>query len=292
MSDKILVCTDLDRTLLPNGKEPESPDARPLFNRFCRQAHVILVYVSGRDRRLLLQAIEEYDIPIPDYAIGDVGTSIYHIEQNQWRLDDSWSALQEMDWRGNSREALQGMLSPVSGLILQEQEKQNTYKLSYYLPLDCDAKEVIRQMQSILDAEHINANIIWSIDEPNNIGLIDVLPRAANKLEAIRFLNRKLAIPLERTVFSGDSGNDLSVLTSEIPSVLVANANDEVRAEAVRLAAQHASSDQLYLAHGTLPGLNGNYSAGILEGIYHYIADSRGWFADITGNTSHSSTSG
>jgi sucrose-6F-phosphate phosphohydrolase len=291
MPEKILLCTDLDRTLLPNGKQPESPNARPLFTRFCQQEHVILVYVSGRDRRLLLQAIDEYNIPVPDYAIGDVGTSIYHIEQNRWQLDDNWSALQEADWRGKHREDLQGMLSPVSELILQEPEKQNTFKLSYYLPLDCDDKDVVRRMQSILDAEGINANIIWSIDEPNHIGLIDVLPKAANKLEAIRFLNRKLEIPLQRTVFSGDSGNDLSVLTSEIPSVLVANANDEVRQEALHLAKTHDSRDQLYLAHGDLLGLNGNYSAGILEGIYHYLADTRKWFEAQAAEPPHSSSS-
>ncbi|MCI5126782.1 MAG: haloacid dehalogenase, partial [Candidatus Electrothrix sp. AR5] len=28
---KLLVCTDLDRTLLPNGPQPESPGARPAF---------------------------------------------------------------------------------------------------------------------------------------------------------------------------------------------------------------------------------------------------------------------
>ena len=279
MSDKILLCTDLDRTLLPNGKQPESPNARPLFTQFCQHPQVVLVYVSGRDRRLLLEAIEEYDIPIPDYAIGDVGTSIYHIEQNHWQLDEEWSRLLEADWQGNSRETLQGMLSPVEELILQEAEKQNTYKLSYYLPLDLDSRSIIQRMQTILSDAELHSNIIWSVDEPKHIGLIDVLPRAANKLEAIRFLSRTLAIPLERTVFAGDSGNDLSVLTSEIPSVLVANANDEVRQEALRLASQHASSEQLYLARGGLFGLNGNYSAGILEGVYHYIADSREWLA-------------
>ena len=33
MSACLLLCTDLDRTLLPNGEQPESPQARTLFAR-------------------------------------------------------------------------------------------------------------------------------------------------------------------------------------------------------------------------------------------------------------------
>jgi hydroxymethylpyrimidine pyrophosphatase-like HAD family hydrolase len=42
-----------------------------------------------------------------------------------------------------------------------------------------------------------------------------------------------LGILLQQTmVFAGDSGNDMEVLVSDIPAVLVANAPDAVRAEA------------------------------------------------------------
>jgi sucrose-6F-phosphate phosphohydrolase len=291
MAEKILICTDLDRTLLPNGEPPESEHARELFARFCQQPHVTLVYVSGRDRRLLLEAIEEYQIPLPDYAIGDVGTSIYHIEDNHWQLDPDWSSRQENDWAGRHRQDLEKMLAPVTALEIQEAEKQNTFKLSYYLPLDIDQKQVLEEMHSILDADGIRANIIWSIDDIKHIGLVDVLPQAANKLEAIRFLNRRLGVSLERTIFSGDSGNDLSVLTSEIPATLVANASDEVRREAVQLAEQGPGTDRLYLARGDFRGLNGNYSAGILEGIHHYLDDTHSWFDDNTDNSAYSSPS-
>jgi len=44
---------------------------------------VCLADVSGRDLQLLQQAINEYQIPLPDFAIGDVGTTIYQIENGQ-----------------------------------------------------------------------------------------------------------------------------------------------------------------------------------------------------------------
>ena len=90
MSDPILICTDLDRTLLPNGAQAESPGARARFGKLAVRPDVRVAYVSGRDRPLVLQAIEKYRIPFPNYVIGDVGTSIYSVRKQQWELWQSW----------------------------------------------------------------------------------------------------------------------------------------------------------------------------------------------------------
>ena len=57
MPERLLICTDLDRTLLPNGPEPESPAARERFTRLTSNPRVTLAYVSGRHRALVEQAI-------------------------------------------------------------------------------------------------------------------------------------------------------------------------------------------------------------------------------------------
>ena len=75
MTTNILLCSDLDRTILPNGHQEESPAARPLLRTVARWPDVTIAYVSGRHRELLLEAIHEYDIPMPNYAICDVGTT-------------------------------------------------------------------------------------------------------------------------------------------------------------------------------------------------------------------------
>ena len=79
------------------------------------------------------------------------------------------------------------------------------------------------------------------------------------------------------TVFCGDSGNDIEVLISPIPSVLVANSQLQVRELAVKLAEQGGHAGQLYIARGGFHGMNGNYSAGILEGIAHYHPHTQSW---------------
>ncbi|MGR8953641.1 MAG: HAD family hydrolase, partial [Gammaproteobacteria bacterium] len=90
MSKHILLCTDLDRTLLPNGSQPESPEARQYFDRFVSRAEVTLAYVTGRHRDLVDEAIQEYDLPMPDWVIGDVGTTIYRIQAGEWRHWTEW----------------------------------------------------------------------------------------------------------------------------------------------------------------------------------------------------------
>ena len=84
MTKPILICTDLDRTLLPNGKQPESPGARAGFRRLVSRPEITLAYVSGRHRRLVEDAIREYELPLPDWVIGDVGTTIYQVHATEW----------------------------------------------------------------------------------------------------------------------------------------------------------------------------------------------------------------
>jgi hydroxymethylpyrimidine pyrophosphatase-like HAD family hydrolase len=160
-------------------------------------------------------------------------------------------------------------------LQLQEKEKQNRHKLSFYIPLETDAKKLITEMDTRLKLAGIKANLIWSIDEAIGVGLLDVIPASANKLHAIRFLMQQHGFIRENTVFAGDSGNDLDVLLSDIPSVLVANAGTEVRSQTAT-----ANTDAFYIAKGGYLGMNGNYSAGILEGVAHYLPDVDAWLRE------------
>jgi len=266
--NRLLLCTDLDRTLIPNGSQPESTGARQRFSTFVSREDVTLTYVSGRHRQLIEQAIEEYQLPQPDFAIADVGSTIYRIGQDKWHPWQAWSDEIAGDWQGMSQDKIHALLSGIDALELQEMEKQNIHKLSYYLPLTQDQQSIIDRIQGRLSARQVKANVIWSVDELKGTGLLDILPASANKLHAIQFLMQQRGFDESETIFAGDSGNDLDVLLSSIQSVLVANADDEVRR-----AVKAASPDRLYLACGDFLNMNGNYSAGILEGVAHYRSD-------------------
>lgn len=277
MTKRILICTDLDRTLLPNGSQPESPKARHYFNRLISRSEITLAYVSGRNRELVQEAIREYRLPVPDWVVGDVGTTIYRIEAGSWQPWPQWEQEIAPAWRGLTGMELRPLFTDLPNLRLQEESKQNRFKLSYYLSLPMDIQTLQTEMTHRLRARGIAASLIFSTDENASIGLLDVLPKKATKLHALEFLMQRQGFELARTVFAGDSGNDLPVLISAIPSVLVANASSEVVEQAENLARQQGTLSTLYLAQGNFLGMNGNYSAGILEGVGHYLPETRLW---------------
>lgn len=270
MNSPLLVCTDLDRTLIPNGDVPESPRARHYFRQLTALPNVTLAYVSGRDQTLVRDAIHTYDLPLPDFVLGDVGATIYTCEQWDWQAWEAWANHIAPDWNGHERAALAALLQDFSMLTLQEASKQNTYKLSYYLDLTLNHQRIMDEVQMRLSAHGIHANLIWSIDEPANSGLLDILPARASKRHAIEFLMAQQGFSLPQTVFAGDSGNDLPVLVSPIPAVLVNNASAELKREALQMSRLSGVDAALYLAQGNWAGMNGHYAAGILEGIAHY----------------------
>lgn len=273
---RYLICTDLDRTLIPNGAQPESPAAGERFRRLVSREEVTLAYVTGRHRALIEQAIAEYNLPQPDFAIADVGSTIYRADPAGWQQWDEWDEQIAPDWRGLSHDELYRLLSGFPELRLQEKEKQNRHKLSFHVPTGTEPQALIAGMAGRLEHAGIRANLIWSIDEAAGVGLLDVLPACANKLHAIMFLMQRCGFRHENTLFAGDSGNDLDVLLSDLPAVLVANADAETRERAA-----NAHKAALYIARGDYLGMNGNYSAGILEGAAHYWPEVDAWLREM-----------
>lgn len=272
---RLLLCTDLDRTLIANGAQPDSKGALTLFCQLVRREDVTLVFVSGRHRTLIEQAIVQFDLPVPDFAIADVGSTLYQVTPAGWHQDEAWCARIAPDWHGLTHTELCRLLADLPALQLQPPQQQSRHKLSYFVALAEDAPSLMHAVQARLKDAHIEANLIWSVDEPANVGLLDVLPASANKLHAIRYLMQQNGYPAAHTLFAGDSGNDLDVLLSGIPSVLVANANAQVKSLVA-----NASPDTLYVAQGGYLGMNGNYSAGILEGVAHYHPALNTWLRE------------
>ncbi len=281
MPKRIFICSDLDRTLLPNGTEPESPDARKRFARLVGREEVTLAYVSGRHKALVAEAIEHYALPLPNYIIGDVGTTLYAINgkasPSDWQSSLEWEAEIAADWAGQSHQALKQMMDDLPDLHLQEAVKQNRYKLSYYVSRKIEWKALDGIIRQRFMEGGIKASRIWSVDAASNRGLLDLVPENATKYHAIDFLMRQLKIPIENTFFAGDSGNDLEVLLSPIQAVLVANATPEVRDSARKRAESEGHLPSLYFAKGGFLEMNGNYCAGLLEGLAHFMPETVDW---------------
>lgn len=270
---RLLLCTDMDRTVIPNGSQAEHSNARQRFADFCQHPEVTLVYVTGRHQALVQEAITDYALPEPDFVITDVGTKIYQLKGGQWLAWQDWEQEIDQDWQGKDHDYLKQLFADIESLELQEDSKQNTHKLSYYLNLQHNHQAIISAMEARLQAEGVCASLIWSIDEAINRGLLDVLPRHATKLHAIEFLQQQLAFAQDEVLFAGDSGNDLPVLISPVPSVLVANASDDIKQSAQQQAEQCGNAAMLYLAQDQELSMNGNYTAGVLAGVQHFYPE-------------------
>ena len=274
-TNKLLLCTDLDRTIIPNGRQTEHPEAPQQFKNLCSLPEVTLVYVTGRHLELVEQAIEEYNLPHPQYTITDVGTKVYQRVESNWEEIKKWQDEISLAWNNKSPNQLQKVLKDISLLSLQEREKQSKFKLSYYLPLTVDPKKLISQVEEKLTQLGVKASLIFSIDEPSEVALLDILPQNATKLHAIKFIQHHLDFGEDNTLFAGDSGNDMPVLGSSIRSILVANAEPEIKREAQKISKINGYTELLYIARNEISPLDGNYSAGVVQGVLFFIPELR-----------------
>ena len=267
---ELLLCTDLDRTLLPNGTQSESPQARRMFSKLALNPAISVVYVSGRHRRLIERAINNYKLPPPDFVISDVGTNIYDLREDGWQVWPQWQKEIAQDWNGYQQPQLSEVLRDIRELRLQQLSQQNTFKLSYYVAMHTNQASLHHTLTNRFRELGIQASLVWSMDEPAGVGLLDILPERATKLHAIEFLRESLGIAPADTLFAGDSNNDMPVLASPIPAVLVANATSTVKEDALAAAVAAKNQQHFYVAQGNYLNMNGNYSAGILEGVAHF----------------------
>jgi sucrose-6F-phosphate phosphohydrolase len=276
VSFPVLICTDLDGTLIPDGSADESPLARERFVRVASHPGVILAYVTGRHRQMVEEAMTEYQLPLPQFVVGDVGATVYDLRGGSWLRLAEWSESLAADWPRDASGRLSRALSGIRGLELQEDSRQHEFKVSWYVEDDGRAERLLDEVRKRLAAGTIPVRLVFSRDS-SGTGLLDLLPPLAGKLSAVEFLIRREGLTVERALFAGDSGNDLEVLASQVPSVLVANAAETVRSRAVELARRGGWEPRLYLAGGGLLGMNGNFSAGILEGFAHFFPELVDW---------------
>lgn len=222
MTDIIHLCSDLDGTLIPGSAYEESAEARPLLRQLASHPRLVLTYATGRHLELMREGIRECDLPLPSYAIGDVGTTIYEVgEDGNWAAMKAWSDHIARDWNGMESEDLAELFDDIRLLRLQQPSHQNTHKLSYYADPETDFDRLAPQLRERLEERGIKASLIWSIDEETHEDLLDILPERANKLHALRFLIDHKGFDEDRTVYAGDSGNDLAVFGSGFRSIAV-----------------------------------------------------------------------
>ncbi len=71
----------------------------------------------------------------------------------------------------------------------------------------------------------------------SQIGYLEILPKAASKGNALRFLCQHLSVPVENSYAAGDSENDIAMLSAAAKSYAMANGDETVKSSAAFITA-------------------------------------------------------
>jgi sucrose-6F-phosphate phosphohydrolase len=233
-----LLISDVDNTLLGDDAALET------FARWRRDrgGELALVYSSGRFYDSVVESVESTQLPSPSAIIGGVGTDIRRYPSGE-RLD-AWTDC----FVGWDAVVIRNALAEFASLELQPERFLSPHKVSYYA--HDAAPQLLADVQSRLAALGQQAQLVYSSQRD-----LDILPAAAGKGAAARFLARQWGMPAERVLVSGDSGNDASMFAQGFRGIVVANAHAELK-ELCNPHVYHATR-----AH----------AAGVQEGLEHWL---------------------
>jgi hydroxymethylpyrimidine pyrophosphatase-like HAD family hydrolase len=192
-----------------------------------------------------------------------VGTSLFHAHGSDFRLDEGYAQKMREAMGGLKAGEIQARVAPLPCLELQPEDRQTPFKVSYYLSPDVDHPPLLEALANELEAFRGRVQLVYSIRAGDGTGLVDVLPTGVAKDFALRYLHHATGIKSDRIVYAGDSGNDLGAMLAGFNAILVGNAEEALKDEVRRRAADEGISDRIYFSRES-------YAGGVLEGCRHF----------------------
>ncbi|MBM9596386.1 HAD-IIB family hydrolase [Roseitranquillus sediminis] len=218
----MVLATDLDGTFLGGSDE----DRRRLYDWIeGNRATVGLVFVTGRDPDFIRDLCAGL-VPWPEYVVGDVGTTIAHVEPGgrlvpipdlEADIAERWS---------DAGESVRERLNEHPGLTLQPTDFR--YRVSYDLvpdEFDPGAHDAIAEL---------GLDTLISADR-----YFDVLPRGVSKGPSLRRFVKHMGVAEDRVLVAGDTMNDLSMLELGLPAVAVGGSEEPLLTRVRHLAHVH-----------------------------------------------------
>lgn len=240
-----LFASDLDGTLL--GKLDAAQAFCLTWQALPREQRPLLCYNTGRLLDDTLSLVRHKLLPPPDYLICGVGTTIY--DYGQKRELKSFQSILEVGWDLAAVEAV--LLELFPDARRQPRHFQTPYKSSWYRADLMD--EQVAALEQAMEARGLEINVVYSSNRD-----LDILPKYANKGNALNWLLKRLEIPRTSVVVAGDTGNDSAMmLLNGIRSIVVGNAQPELLEATVGRGAFHAAEC---------------FADGVLEGLRHFGA--------------------
>lgn len=264
ISSKWFLASDMDGTVIPLEMTRQSENAIRQF-RLLIETHpnIHLAYITGRHLELGLEGVRQYGLPMPHTFVCDVGTSIYHRNQDTFCLDHEYRQKLLNAWHGNTGRDIARILADLDGIIEQEVERQKDFKQSYYATLANNSGDLCQSITQLLAARDIPASVIYSMDTQKNIGLVDILPPGTAKHTALHYLVQQTGIDTTQAVYAGDSGNDYHAFIAGYKAIVVGNTDLVTRTAVRQITLGNGNAELIYYAHRPS-------TAGVLEGCRHF----------------------
>ncbi|WP_309385516.1 HAD-IIB family hydrolase [Cerasicoccus frondis] len=235
--------SDVDGTLL--GKADSALSFSRTWESLPEDDRPLLVYNTGRMLDDLLRLIKKKHLPEPDYCICGVGVEIFDFKRGE--LIKEFSVILEEGWdlvlvENAVRECL-------PDAIKQPDHFQTGVKSSWYSESE---QEDLERLEEALAARNLETNVIYSSGRD-----LDVLPKFADKGNALSWLLKFLDIQREECLVAGDTGNDNAMfLKRGVRGIVVGNAQPELLERMV-------GRKEVYRAEGAC-------ADGVLEGLQYY----------------------
>ncbi len=244
-----ILASDIDYTLTGNPQALARLRAR--IDMLRQQKKLALFLTSGRTLAEVLNGFEQENIPYADAIITQVGTEIYlpPFSPNQEPLAD-WDQLLKKRF---SRQEAENFLHGIKGAQIQPDRYNTPLKVSYFLnetPNPQGAAQLVKQRVAEVDNDY---QVVWSSGKH-----LDILPAAAGKGKAIRFLIDYLDLSPQQVITAGDSGNDRSMLDEFGCGIIVGNAQPELQ----ELKSKNRGTSYYFAQN--------SYAAGVEEGLRHF----------------------
>jgi HAD superfamily hydrolase (TIGR01484 family) len=257
-----LLASDLDGTLIPLERDAQRlREVAELVAAMEAAEDLKLAYVTGRHLSLGLAGITEVGLPLPDWFVCDVGTSVYRRADGDFEPDEAYRRAMREAFGGLSGEDIRAAIGDLDGLELQEEEKQGEFKVSYYTR--GRPEPFVETVQSRLDAAQAKVNLVASHDPVSGRGLLDVLPAGIAKDYAIRYLHDATGVDEQHLVYAGDSGNDRAAMLTGYRAIVVGNADEALKKDLGIESVTRGIAEQIYFAEHP-------YARGVLEGLRHF----------------------
>lgn len=238
-----LLSFDIDNTLI--NFHTHHSNFPKIWKKYKPINDVLLTYNTGRLIDDVLNLIENGVLPEPDYIISGVGTHIY--DYNNQSIVKEFNDILDDGWDLDTVESIvQNINHPISD---QPLKFQHSYKRSYFL---YDATpDIIENIEEDFTSAGMHINVVYSGNQ-----YLDILPKFANKGNALQWLMKKLDIKSYETLVAGDSGNDSAMFDMDgVKGIVVANAHEELY--------KYTKHRQIYHAEV-------EHGDGIIEGLVYY----------------------